>query len=201
MPPTEYSVEGWFGLSVPTVELLWGNLFDLRYGLFAFCPLLIAAFAAPFIRRNADGASRRELAWIFAAAAALYLFSSANQFANLQWNTGVRYMVPAVPLLFIAAVPVLRRLPRVLTWTLVALSAAISLAVSMTREDVVSAFAIVAREGPTLPLLIVLRKMQSGYSAFRLPWFTIWVLYAVLGILVWLIWRGGRKRILARTEA
>jgi hypothetical protein len=54
MPPTEYSVRGWFGFTAPTAELMWGNLFDLRYGLFAFCPLLLAAVAAPFIRKTGD---------------------------------------------------------------------------------------------------------------------------------------------------
>ncbi|MGQ0647784.1 MAG: hypothetical protein ACT4P7_09425, partial [Gemmatimonadaceae bacterium] len=51
MPATTYSVIGWNGFFIPTGELLWGNLFDPRYGLFAFCPLLIAALAAPFVRR------------------------------------------------------------------------------------------------------------------------------------------------------
>jgi hypothetical protein len=193
MPPTEYSVEGWFGFSVPSAELLLGNLFDLRYGLFAFCPLLIAALAAPFIRDRRDGSSSRELFWILAATAGLYLFSSANQFANLQWNTGVRYMVPATPLLFIAAVPVLRRMPRWLTVLLVFASTAVSFAVSMTREDIVTAFSIVLSHGPTLPLLIVLRKMQSGYSTFALPWFTIWVVYAALAFALWLVWRKARR--------
>ncbi|MBL8961522.1 MAG: hypothetical protein JNJ98_16805, partial [Gemmatimonadetes bacterium] len=45
MPATEYSVIGWNGFFVPTRELLVGNLFDGRYGLFAFCPLLAAGLA------------------------------------------------------------------------------------------------------------------------------------------------------------
>jgi hypothetical protein len=60
MPATRYSVIGWNGFFVPTRELLIGNLFDPRYGLFAFCPLLLAAFASPFVRR--DDPKRRESA-------------------------------------------------------------------------------------------------------------------------------------------
>lgn len=192
MPPTEYSMHGVFGFTLPTAELLWGNLFDLRYGLFAFCPLLIAAFAAPFLRNRPEGPSNRELVWIYASFVALYLFSSANQFASLQWNTGVRYMVPVVPLLFVAAVPVLRRIHWSLRAILVGGSLLVSLAVTMTRESVPTALALLFKEGPTLPVLLVLKKMQSGYSGLQLPWFTIWILYMLLGIGWWLLWRNVR---------
>ena len=189
MPPTEYSVRGWFGFSVPTAELLWGNLFDLRYGLFAFCPMLVLAFAAPFLRRRGGGPTTRELGWIFAAVAALYLFSSANQFANLQWNTGVRYMVPAVPLLFLAMVPVLRSVPRAARYAIVGATVAISWSVSMARESVGDSLAMVFTEGPMLPVFTVLQKMATGYSALqpgRLA--PVWVLLAV-GVALWATWR------------
>ncbi len=196
IPPTQYSVKGWFGFSLPTVELLWGNLFDGRYGLFVFCPLLLAAFAAPFIRDRREGPSNRELAWIYATFVALYLFSSANQFANLQWNTGVRYMVPITPLLFLAAIPVLRRIPSVLTAAIVLTSLVISLAVTMTREDVTTALAMVVRDGPTVPVLIVLRKMESGYGALHMPSYAIWILYAFVAAVLWIVWRGERTKTL-----
>jgi hypothetical protein len=101
-------------------------------------------------------------------------------------------MVPAVPLLFLATVPVMRRMPRGICILLVAASAAISLAVTMTREDVRTALELVFRNGPTLPILIVLRKMESGYSGAALPWFTIWLVYAVAGLGLFLIWRNPR---------
>jgi hypothetical protein len=189
MPPTEYSVKGWFGFTPPTLELLVGNLFDPRYGLFAFCPFLIVAFAAPFLRSRPEGPTNRELWWSFAAVGALLLFSSANQFANLQWNTGVRYMVPAVPLLFFAAVPVLRRMPRWVAGTLVAVSLLISLAVTMTREDVPTALRLLFTEGPTLPVLIVLRKMASGYTTFQLPAWSGLAVHVLLAGVLWAIWR------------
>ena len=189
MPPTEYSVRGWFGFTAPTAELLWGNLFDLRYGLFAFCPLLLSALVAPFVRKTGDWTlSRGELAWIGVGLAGLLVFSSANQFGNLQWNTGVRYMVPAVPLLFLASVPVLLALPRAARWVLVGVSVATTFAVSMTREDVPTAFRLVLADGPTLPVLIVLRKMASGYE-LPLPAATFWLVAAAIGVALFLIWR------------
>lgn len=189
MPPTEFSVRGWFGFTLPSLDLLWRNLFDLRYGLFTFCPLLLAALAAPLAR--ADGGwrpSRNEMRWIFIAFIALLLFSSANQFANLQWNTGVRYMVPLVPLLFLASVPVLEAMPRAARWLTIGLSLVISLAVSMTREDIPTALRMIASEGPTLPVLIVLRKMSSGYDV-SLPPATFGLITLVLTALLFVLWR------------
>lgn len=192
MPPTPYSVRGWLGFTLPTRELLVGNLVDLRYGLFTFAPVLVAALAAPFVRRDRGGPSRRELTWIVASFAALYLFSSANQYANLQWNTGVRYMVPVAPLLFIAAVPVLLATPAWTRWLLIVPSLIVSFAVTMTREDIPTALRMVAREGPVLPITIVLEKMASGYPGLvPMGWMPLAV-YVALGGAVWLLWRGYR---------
>lgn len=52
MPAVQFSDRGWNGFSAPSAELLWRNLFDARYGLFVFCPMLVAALVAPFLRRR-----------------------------------------------------------------------------------------------------------------------------------------------------
>lgn len=189
MPATQYSVRGWNGLSVPTLELLWRNLFDPRYGLFAFCPMLIAAIAAPFLKSDFWSTNRRELAFIFGATGALYLFNSANQFALLQWNTGVRYMVPAVPLLFIALVPVLLRAPGWLAWVLIVPTAVISWSVSMARESVPQSLARIFTGGFELPWLTVLEKTAASYAPFLAGGTSPLPVFTLLGIIVWLIWR------------
>jgi hypothetical protein len=198
MPPTEYSVRGWFGFTLPTPDLLWANLFDLRYGLFAFCPLLLLALATPLVRRAAATPTRDAFAWIWISTLALLVFSSANQFANLQWNTGVRYMVPAAPLLYLAAVPVLEAIPRLARWSVVGLSGVIMAAVTMTREDVPTALRLVFSQGPDLPVLIVLRKMASGYERLQLPGATFWIIAAVVATVLWLLWRGVPRPGIAR---
>jgi hypothetical protein len=198
MPPTEYSVRGWFGFTLPTPDLLWANLFDLRYGLFAFCPLLLLALATPLVRRAAATPTRDAFAWIWISTLALLVFSSANQFANLQWNTGVRYMVPAAPLLYLAAVPVLEAIPRLARWGVVGLSGVIMAAVTMTREDVPTALRLVFSQGPDLPVLIVLRKMASGYERLQLPGATVWIIAAVVATVLWLLWRGVPRPGIAR---
>lgn len=191
MPPTEHSVKGWLGFTTPTAELLVGNIFDLRYGLLAFCPLLIALLAWPLVRRsNAPWIpDRRELTWMAASVAALLLFASSTQFANLQWNTGVRYMVPALPLLFIACVPVLGAMAPALRWALIGLSGLVTLAVTMMREDIPTALRLLVAEGPTLPVLIVARKMAGGYEGLQLPAATFWILAAFIALVLFAIWR------------
>ncbi len=189
MPETAYSVIGWNGFFVPTGELLWGNLFDPRYGLFAFCPLLIGALAAPFVRATPEAPDRAQLRGILGTSLALYVFSSANQFANLQWNTGVRYLVPLVPILFLASIPALRRLPAAARMALIASSIVLSLTISMTRESVPDALRIVFTSGPTLPIFIVLEKMASGYPALQFGTVGPLVVFGVVTLVLWLLWR------------
>lgn len=189
MPETPFSVQGWNGFTMPTGKLLGGNLVDPRYGLFAFCPLLLAGLAAPFLKKREYGPSNDQLALILGAFVALYLFTSATQFATLQWNTGVRYLVPAVPLLFVATVPVLLRMPRLLMYALVIPTLAISWAVSMTREAVPRALLQIFTTGFELPVLTVLRKMSSGYLPGLAGGVTPVPLFCLLGVIVWLLWR------------
>jgi hypothetical protein len=129
----------------------------------------------------------------------LYLFNSSVQFAALQWNTGVRYMVPAVPLLFFATVPVLLRMPRAWRYILVVPTVAISWTVAMIRESVPASFGQLFSEGPQLPWLITLRKTAGAYAPFLegtmiAPAVAILVL-AVTGMIIWFIWRAGERRV------
>ena len=196
MPDTRYSVSGWYGFVWPDPELFLRNLFDPRYGLFLFSPALAAALAAPFLRERPHGPSRELLVLIFGASGALWLFISSVQFAFLQWNTGMRYIVPVVPLLFMALVPVLLRLPRWAMLTLVVPTIAVSWSVAMTRDAVPSALARVFLRGPELPWLTVLEKTSAGYAPFLADGASPVVLFALFGVMLWLVWRpaGGASR-------
>src|SRR5687767_7990738 len=191
MPPTEFSVRGWHGFTIPSVNLLLGNLFDPKYGLFVFSPMLLASLGAPFVRdRERDGGpTRSELALIFGASGALYVFASSVQFAAMQFNTGVRYMVPAAPLLFIALVPVLLRLPRWAAAALVVPTMIISWSVAMTREAVPTALARIFTSGPELPWLTVLSKMSGAYAPFLAAHPSPIPVFILVGLVLWLLWR------------
>ncbi len=191
MPSTEFSVRGWHGFDFPTPRLLFANLFDPTFGLFAFCPMLLAAFAAPLLkdREREGGPTGTELVLIFGASTALYIFASSVQFAALQFNTGVRYMVPAAPLLFIALVPVLLRLPRWASLALVIPTVAVSWSVAMARESVPVSLSRIIYGGFELPWLTVLQKMSGAYVPFLAEHPSPVPLFLLVGLLLWLIWR------------
>jgi len=193
MPATEFSTRGWFGVSPPAPELLWRNLFDLRYGLFAFCPMLLLAMFAPFVRKDevdeVAAVTGLETAVIFASFVGLYLFSSANQYAHLQWNTGVRYMVPAAPLLFVAMLPALRRIGQRSALFIAMGTLAISWSVAMVRLDVPTSLAHVFLRGFELPWLTVLQKTASAYAPFLEKGASPLAIFVLLGCLMWLLWR------------
>lgn len=199
MPPTEFSVLGWNGMTWPDVELLWRHFADPRYGLFVYSPLLALALLAPWLPRTGPGPGRRERRALLAAAGALWLFSSANQFAHLQWNTGVRYLVPAAPLLFLPLVPVLRALSRRALALVVAPTLVVSWAVTATREDVPTALRLLATEGPTLPIFVVLRKTAGAYAPWLAaglqPWGALAVAAIALALVAiwWTPWRAAQR--------
>ena len=190
MPSTSLSHHGWNGVMVPQPDLLRDNLVSWQFGLFTACPMLLAAFAAPFVSRDRSGPTRQELGMIFAAAGALYLFASSVAFARLQWNTGVRYMVPAVPLLFIALVPVLRAMPRWLGAVVVLPTVVISWSLAMVRESVPVSLAHVFLGGFELPWLTVLGKMASGYAPSLREGTSPMAFFVLAGVILWLVWRG-----------
>ena len=191
MPRTDLSVHGWYGFQLPTLNLLWRNLLDPGYGLFAFCPMLAAAFFAPLYRNTPHGVTRQELLLIYAGCLGLYAFSSSVAFAALQWNTGVRYLVPAVPLLFVALVPVLRNIPRGLAWLLIVPTVIISWCVSMARESVPISLLRIFTLGPELPWHTVLQKTSPAYFPTLAAGGAPLVIFMLAGVVVWLIWSCG----------
>jgi hypothetical protein len=189
MPSTELSAAGWHGLHFPIPDLLWRNLVDPGYGVFAFCPMLVAAFFAPRYLGVRSAATRDELVLLFSASAALYLFSSSISYAALQWNTGIRYLVPAVPLLFIALVGVLMNASRVLAAPLVVSTVGISWCVSMARETVPVSVRQVLTGGLALPWVTVLEKTEAAYLPLLPRRGLPLAVYLSLAVVLWLIWR------------
>jgi hypothetical protein len=154
MPATPYSGFGWSGFNWPAADLAWQNLFDPRFGLFTAGPLLLLAFAAPVAaRRGAPRLDPPDLALAFGLSAGFWLFASCVEYARLQWNTGVRYLVPCVPFLFLAAATVLARLPRRLAVAIALLAVGWSWAHAMVRETPWESARAVLTGGPQLPWL------------------------------------------------
>ncbi len=165
MPATEYSVQGLSGMSWPQADLILANLFDLRFGLFAFGPILLLALPGAYFMPT-SWLRPRQTAVIAVFAAAFLLFCSANQFARLQWNTGLRYLLPLVPFCFLYAVPVLERLPGVARRLVLVAAVAQAWTLAMARESVPESFLRVFVGGPELPWLTVIGKTAPQYVPF-----------------------------------
>ena len=79
-------------------------------------------------------------------------------------------------------------LPTAVRVTLVGLTLILSFAVSMTREDVPAALQLMLSDGPTLPMLLVLDRVSSGYSV-QLPDSSFWLIALAIVAILALTWR------------
>ncbi|MGQ0642275.1 MAG: hypothetical protein ACT4P6_16125 [Gemmatimonadaceae bacterium] len=170
MPAAQaHSELGYQGITGPSWELFKMLLLHPAFGLFVSAPLLILALGAPIIAwRRRSVVPTRELVLCGAIAVAFILFFSTVQYVRLQWSTGIRYLMPIVPFLFIAAAVTLMRLPKWLAWPMVLLAVTVSWSIAMVRNqygvhnNVIRVFI----EGFQLPWLSTLGRMARQYA----PW-------------------------------
>lgn len=192
MAPVQWIGYGYQGVGLPELGLLLANAFDFRYGLFVSCPFLLLALAVPLLKLRARHMSMREWAVCFGIPAALLLFAGSVQYSKLQFNTGVRYMAPAVPFLFLPAALVLVRLSKRVMFAAAAVAVAQAWSMAMYRDverglGVLDPALHVLAGGFQLPLLTVLSRMGSfgeyaGPAASPLP------LFAVTALILYGIW-------------
>ncbi|MGH7712764.1 MAG: hypothetical protein ACREOG_15850 [Gemmatimonadaceae bacterium] len=170
MPLTQaHSEIGYQGITGPTWELFTMLMLHPAFGLFVSAPLLILALGAPIVAlRRKSVVPTRELALCGLMALAFVLFFASVHYTRLQWSTGIRYLMPIIPFLFVAAVAVLIRLPKWLAWPIVLLAVTVSWSIAMVRNqygvhtNVVRVFV----EGLQLPWLSTLGRMAKQYA----PW-------------------------------
>jgi len=202
MPPVEWSDHGYRGLDAPQPGLAMALAFDYRFGLFVSCPLFLLALMAPFVDRRAGLLPRLDLTFCLAIAAAFFLFFSSVQYTRWQFNTGVRYLAPVFPFLFLPAAAVLRRLPQ---WSgrLIALaSLTLAWSMAMARDvsggkvdladpdagfGVLDAVITVFTSGFRLPALSTLSRMQA-YSSITGGRVSALPLLLLAAAILWLVW-------------
>ncbi|MFQ5666586.1 MAG: glycosyltransferase family 39 protein [Candidatus Binatia bacterium] len=195
MPPARFTHLGYAGMEWPQPDLLWATAFDLRFGLFTSAPLLLLALYPPaWLAGRIRLTARRETWCIGIFGAVFFLFCAANQYGRLQFNSGVRHVVPVTPFIFLIAAGVLVRLPKVLALVVGLVTAYWSWCLAMCRDvergrGVVEALSHITLTGPHLPWLTTLERM--GYvssGTFEVP------VLALTAILLWVLWRGGAGR-------
>ena len=197
MPHQIYSDVGYQGIRWPSAELLWMLLFDIRFGLFVVCPLLLLAFFAPmlsFFKKNI--LALRETFFIISFFAAFALFFSFIEYTKLQWVAGIRYIVPVIPFLFLLTASVLVRIPRYLVYIVTVLAVLQSWAMSMARrgvgvpeESMLASLKAILFGGLQLPWLNTLAKMKIPYLPHIQQYLSPLPLFLFLAILIFLIWR------------
>ena len=179
------------GFGWPLNEALWGLLFDPLYGLLVFAPIFAIALYHPVLewrRTNRLPSWVAIFAWGFFAA--LWIFCSCIHYTvRHQWQDGVRYMIPAVPFLFLLVADVLAQAPRALT-ALVALAAVTETwCLSMVRESPLDSMVKVLLHGPELPWLTTLVKTASAYYPPLADGASPLGLLLVAAVVLWGIWR------------
>lgn len=196
MPPVQWIELGYQGVGWLQPELLLALAFDYRFGLFVTCPLLLLALYSPWVK----GSARRqmpglELAFLLLVFFSFWGFFSGVNYTRLQFNTGMRYMAPVLPFLFVPTAIVLMRLPRLVIYLVAVLSVALSWSMAMHRDverglGVLDPILHVFVGGFKLPAFTVLSRMgdQLGeYVAGGVSPLPLFVLAAAILYGVWAI--------------
>ena len=191
MPAANFTDLGYRGFSFPQLDLLFETAFGMRYGLFTSAPILLLAFVVPvWLRKTSRLLDRRETAFIVSFIVLFFVFCAANQYGRMQFNTGVRHIVPVVPFVFLLAANVLIRMPRIPALLIGLFATYWSWCLVMYR-DVEQGFGVfesikhITLGGFRLPWLTTLERMGFVTNAFTIP------LLCLAGTAIWLIWSVG----------
>jgi hypothetical protein len=194
MPPVEWIDRGYQGLGWPQLELLLALVFDYRFGLFVTCPLMLLALASPYMNHRASWPlPNLELASFLLFFIAFWVFFSGVNYTRLQFNSGIRYMAPIFPFLFIPAVIVLDRFPRRAIYFISIFSILQSWCLAMYRDvergmGVLDPVLHVIFGGFKLPALTVLSRMGNQYGDYFADGVSALPLFGLTAALLYGIW-------------
>lgn len=194
MPPVQWIEEGYQGYGWPQLELLGALVLDHRFGLFTSSPLLLLALAAPFVDRGSDRRlPLRECAFTLLLFLGLWVFFGGSHYTRLQYNTGVRYMTPIIPFLFLPVAVVLVRMRRWAVYLLGAGSVGLSWCLAMYREverplGVLDPVVQTLVGGLQLPALDTLERLGGAYGGFASQGTSPLPLFLLAAVLIWFLW-------------
>ncbi|MGH9901066.1 MAG: hypothetical protein ACRD68_04410, partial [Pyrinomonadaceae bacterium] len=112
-----------------------------------------------------------ELAFLLGLSATMWVFFSGSNYTRLQFNTGIRYLAPIFPFMFVPAALVLMRLPRRVVYFVSVLSVALAWSMAMYRDverglGVLDPVLNVFLGGFQLPALTTLSRVGAQYGDF-----------------------------------
>ena len=194
MPAANFTDAGYRGFSLPAVDLLFDTAFSMKFGLFTSAPLLLLALYAPaWLGKRSRLLENRETIFVVGFTVLFFIFCSANQYGRMQFNTGVRHIVPVVPFVFLLAATTLLRMPRIVAVLFAMLATYWSWCLVMYRDvelglGIPEAIRHVTLEGFRLPWLTTLENMGYVQHATALP------LMLLCGVVIWVLWNVDGKR-------
>lgn len=194
MPPANFTDLGYRGFSLPQPDLLLETAFGIRYGLFTSAPILLLAFFVPiWLQKRSRLLKSRELIFIVSFVTLFFVFCAANQYGRMQFNSGVRHIVPVVPFVFLLTANVLLKMPKIIAALIGVLATYWSWCLVMYRDveqgmGVFESVKHITLEGFRLPWLTTLERMAFVNNASAIP------LLFLTGIIIWLIWSIGAKK-------
>jgi hypothetical protein len=194
MPAATFTDLGYRGMDWPKLDLLWATGFSLRFGLFTSAPLLLLTLYPAGWFRNCRILATPELIFVVTFSVLFFLFCAANQYGRMQFNSGVRHIVPVTPFLFLIAAGMLLRFPTGLAVAVGIIGTYWSWCLAMYRDveqgwGVLESVSHITTEGPRLPWLSTLKSM--GYLADATPAFLLILATAAVLCALWMF---GRSR-------
>ncbi len=194
MPPANFTDIGYRGFSLPQPDLLFETAFGMRYGLFTSAPILLLTFFVPvWINKRTRLLEARETIFIVSFAILFFIFCSANQYGRMQFNTGVRHIVPIVPFVFLLAANVLIKMPKIIAVLIAVLATYWSWCIVMYRDverglGVFESVKQITLEGVRLPWLTTLERMGFVGQGYAIP------LLLLSAVVIWLLWSIGSNQ-------
>jgi hypothetical protein len=148
--------------------------------------------AAPFVNRSKRIVSSTEMWFLLGSALAFWLFCACISYTRLQFNTGIRYMSPVFPLLFVLASLVLMRLPSRIIFLTAVLSIAQAWSMAMYRDverglGVLDPILQVFLGGFKLPVLTILSRITQFQDYFTAGVSPLPV-FVFAGALIYCVW-------------
>ena len=137
-----------------TLDLFYLNLFAPSYGMYIYGPILILGLVPTyFYNRNKLILPHPERILVAVYFIMFLIFCSANQYSRMQFNSGFRYLLPLVPLIYLAVCDHLVRFPR--RWLIILVVPVLlnSWVISMVREPVPESWYRFITEG--IPIAMV----------------------------------------------
>ncbi|MCL5288152.1 MAG: hypothetical protein M1453_09200 [Acidobacteria bacterium] len=179
------------GVGPPKPIILWDLLFDPLYGLLIFAPIFTLVLYHVVLLRRGESRLPKHVVWFtWTFFAALMLFLSCIYYTvRHQWQDGVRYIVPAVPFLFLLVAEVMVRIPRAVAWTVGIAAVTEMWCLAMVREWPLDSIRQVFVTGPQLPWLTTLIKTAAQYAPQLEDGASPFGLFLLTGLLIWAIWR------------